>query len=95
MWSDSVLVPVRQQDEPMDLVLVRNANRVMTTAALLDDGIKLSFAYGFKDLIPYAEAPEVKTREGITVLELANHDGMALQVAGGESVEVPWDFARH
>ncbi len=94
MCSDAGLVPIRQQDEPMDLVLVRNANRVMTTAALLDDGIKLSFADGFRELIPYADAPEVKTREGITVLELPNHYEMALQVAGGESVEVSGDFAR-
>ncbi len=79
----------------MDVVLVKNANRMMTTAALLDNGIELSFADGFKGLIPYAEVPEVKTREGISGLELPNPYEMVLRSAGGESVEIPWDFARH
>ena len=79
----------------MDVVLVKNANRMMTTATLLDDGIELSFADGLKGLIPYTEVPEVKTREGISSLELPNPYEMVLWSAGGESVEIPWDFARH
>ena len=79
----------------MDTVLVKNANRMMTNATLLDDGIELSFADGLKGLIPYAEVPEVKTRQGISGLELPNPYEMVLQAAGGESVEIPWDFARH
>ena len=79
----------------MDVVLVRNANRMMTTASLLDDGIELSFADGLKGLIPYGEIPEVRNREEISGLELPNPYEMVLQTAGGESVEIPWDFARH
>ena len=79
----------------MDIVLVKNANRMMTTASVLDDGIELGFADGLKGLIPYAEVPEVQTREGISGLELPNPYEMVLQTAGGESVEIPWDFARH
>ena len=79
----------------MDVVLVKNANRMMTTAALLDDGIELSFADGAKGLIPYAEVPEVGNRQGISGLELPNPYEMVLKTAGGESVEIPWDFARH
>ena len=79
----------------MDVVLVKNANRMMTAASLLDDGIELSFADGLKGLIPYGEVPEVKVREGISGLELPNPYEMVLQTAGGESVEIPWDFARH
>ncbi len=79
----------------MDVVLVKNANRMMTTASLLDDGIELSFADGFKGLIPYADVPEVKEREGICGLELPNPYEMVLEMAGGERVEIPWDFARH
>ena len=79
----------------MDVVLVKNANRMMTTASLLDDGIELSFADGLRGLIPYAEVPEVKTREGISGLELPNPYEMVLQIAGGGSVDIPWDFARH
>ena len=79
----------------MDVVLVKNANRMMTTAGLLDDGIELGFADGFKGLIPYAEVPEIQTREGISGLELPNPYEMVLQTADGENVEIPWDFARH
>ena len=79
----------------MDVVLVRNANRMMTTASLLDDGIELSFADGLRGLIPYGEVPEVGNRQGISGLELPNPYEMVLQTAKGESVEIPWDFARH
>ena len=79
----------------MDMVLVKNANRMMTTATLLNDGIELGFADGVKGLIPYAEVPETKTREAISGLELPNPYEMVLQTAAGESVEIPWDFARH
>ena len=79
----------------MDVVLVKNANRMMTTATLLDDGIELSFADGLKGLIPYAEVPEVKTRQGISGLELPNPYEMVLRSATGENVEIPWDIARH
>ena len=56
----------------MDVVLVKNANRMMTTASLLDDGIELSLADGQKGLIPYGEFPEVRNRKGISGLELPN-----------------------
>ena len=79
----------------MDVVLVKHANRMMTAASLLGDGIELSFADGLKGLIPYGEVPEVRNREGISGLELPNPYEMVLRTAGGESVEIPWDFARH
>ena len=79
----------------MDVVLVKDANRMMTTASLLDDGIELSFADGFKGLIPYSDVPEVMKREGIIGLELPNPYEMVLKTAGGERVELPWDFTRH
>ena len=79
----------------MGTVLVKNANRMMTAATLLNYGIELGFADGVKGFIPYAEVPEVKTREGISGLKLPNPYEMVLQTAGGESVQIPWDFARH
>ena len=74
---------------------MKNANRMMTTASLLYDGIELSFADGHRGLIPYGEVPEVRNREAISGLELPNPYEMVLQTAGGERVEIPWDFARH
>ena len=79
----------------MDMVLVKNANRMMTTATLLDDGIELGFADGRKGLIPYGEVPEVRDREGISGIELPNPYEMVLRTVGGETVEIPWDFARY
>ena len=79
----------------MDVILVKDANRMMTTAGLADSGIELSFADGLKGLIPYADVPEVKKRAGITGLELPNPYEMILETVGGERVELPWDFARH
>ena len=79
----------------MDVVRVKNANRMMTTASLMEDGIELSFADGFKGLIPYADVPGVRERQGITGLELPNPYEMVLETALGEQVEIPWDFARH
>ena len=79
----------------MAVVLVKNANRMMTTASLLGGGIELSFADGFKGIIPYADVPEIKEGGGISRLELPNPYEMVLETAHGEKVEVPWDFARH
>ena len=79
----------------MDVVLVKNANRMMTTASLLDDGIELSFADGLKGVIPYGDVPDVMGREGISSLELPNPYEMVLKTAAGERTEIPWDFARH
>ena len=79
----------------MDAVLVKNADRMMTTATLLEDGIELSFADGRKGLIPFADIPEIRDRAALSGLELPNPYEMVLETVGGEQVEVPWDFARH
>ena len=79
----------------MEAVLVRNANRMMTAASLLEDGIELSFADGSKGLIPYADVPEVKERGAVSSLELPNPYEMVVGTDGGDQVEIPWDFARH
>ena len=79
----------------MDVVLVKNANRMMTTASVLEDGIELSFADGYKGLIPYSEVPEVRNRKRIFAVQLPNPYEMILRTAGGDMVKIPWDFARH
>ena len=79
----------------MEAVLVKNANRMMTAASLLEDGIELRFADGSKGLIPYADVPEIKERGAVSRLELPNPYEMVLGTTHGEQVEIPWDFARH
>ena len=62
---------------------------MMTTAALLHDGIELSIAHGGRGLIPYAAVPEVRSCDGVSGLELPNPYEMVLLTAGGERVEIP------
>ena len=79
----------------MEAVLAKNANRMMTVASLLEDGIELSFADGSRGLIPYADVPEIKERGAVSSLELPNPYEMVVETDRGEQVEIPWDFARH
>ena len=79
----------------MDVVLVKNADRMMTIANLLEDGVELGFADGRRGLVPFADIPEVKERRGLVGLELPNPYEMVLTTAQGERIEIPWDFARH
>ncbi len=79
----------------MEAVLVRNANRMMTAASLLEDGIELSFADGSKGVIPYADVPELKERGAVSGLDLPTPYEMVVGTGSGEQVEIPWDFARH
>ena len=83
------------EDRVMEAILVNNANRMMTVASLLEDGIEMCFADGSKGLIPYADVPEIKERAAISNLELPNPYVMVLKTDRGERVEIPWDFARH
>ena len=43
----------------MNAVLVRNADRMMLSAALLEDGIGLTFADGCRGVVPFLDLPEV------------------------------------
>lgn len=78
-----------------DAVIVANADRMMTAASLLEDGIALNFADGSKGLIPYADVPEIEARAAVSGLALPNPYEMVVDTNEGERVEIPWDFARH
>ena len=79
----------------IEAVLVKNANRMMTIAGLMEHGIELSFADGAKGLIPYSDLPEIGERAALSALELPNPYELVLETTQGETVEIPWDFARH
>ena len=79
----------------IDAVLFKKANRMMTVASLLEDGIELSFADGAKGLIPYSDLPEIGERAALSMLELLNPYEMVLKTVQGATIEIPWDFARH
>ena len=79
----------------VEATLVKNANRMMTAASLLEDGIEMSFADGSKGVVPYADVPEIKERSTVTSIELPNPYELVMGTVQGEQVEIPWDFARH
>lgn len=79
----------------MQAVMVKNADRMMTNAGLLEDGIEMSFADGRSGLIPFADFPEIKARAALSSIELPNPYEMVLETVAGERIEIPWDFARH
>ena len=69
--------------------------RKMTVAEVMEDGIELSFADGAGGLIPYSDLPEIGERTALSTLNLPNPYKMVLETVHGETVEIPWDFARH
>lgn len=69
--------------------------RKMTVARLLEDGIELSFADGASGLIPYPDLSEIGKRTALSTLNLPNPYEMVLETTQGDTVEIPWDFARH
>ena len=79
----------------VDTVLVKNANRMMMVASLLEGGIELSFADGCTGLIPFDDIPEIEERTRVARLSLPNPYEMVLETKRGERIELPWDFARH
>lgn len=74
---------------------MKNADRMMMTANPSSDGVELRFADGRKGLLPFADIPEIKGREGLADLELPNPYELVLTTTQGERIEIPWDFARH
>ena len=79
--------------------MARNSNdvarRMMTAARLLEDGIELSFADGASGLIPYPDLSEIEKRTALSTLNLPNRYEMVLETTQGETLKIPWDFARH
>ncbi len=79
----------------MGAVLVKNADRMMLAAAPLEEGIELAFADGCAGLMPLSALPEVVAGGGVAGLELPNPYEIVVTTGEGESIELPWDFARH
>ena len=79
----------------MAMTLVKDADRMMASASVLDGGIELTFVDGCSGLIPFSDLPEVAEGGGLKDLELPTpHEVILITVRGAHS-EIPWDFARH
>ena len=82
-------------ESEMGAVLVKNAERMMLSANPTQGGIELSFADGRGGLIPFAVIPEIGELSNLAHVELPNPSVMVVRSHRGESIELPWDFARH
>lgn len=76
-------------------VLVKNADRMMTSANPIKKGIEVAFADGRAGLIPFKAIPEIAGLAELASIELPNPYEIVLHDIRGETVELPWDFARH
>jgi DNA-binding XRE family transcriptional regulator len=74
---------------------VRNAERMMTHAAVTNKGIEITFADGCTGVIPSAAIPEAGNPSDLTGIELPNPYQINIHGPGIKLVELPWDFARH
>lgn len=78
----------------LDTIQVKNANRMMIQAKAHDEGVDLAFADGCRGLIRFADVPEIGSLSNLDGLELPNPYELVLRNRQGETVELPWDFAR-
>jgi DNA-binding XRE family transcriptional regulator len=74
---------------------VKNAERMMTFATVTKRGIQLTFADGYRGLVPFADIPEIGNISGLTGIELPNPYLINVRSSKGEIVELPWDFVRY
>lgn len=74
---------------------VKHAERMMTHATATNEGIELTFADGYKGVIPFLDIPEAGDPSGLTGIELPNPYQIVIRSSKGETVELSWDFARH
>lgn len=79
----------------MGAVLVKNADRMITSANLLKEGIEVTFADGCRGVVPLADIPEVRELQNVRGIELPNPYELVLHTKLGETLALPWDFARH
>ncbi len=79
----------------MGTVLVKNADRMMTSANPLKDGIELAFADGCRGLVPFGDIRDVDKFENLKRIDLPNPYELIVHTRSGKTVELPWDFARH
>jgi DNA-binding XRE family transcriptional regulator len=76
-------------------VRVANADRMITYAKALDRGIEVVFADGCRGVVPFADLPDVGGATNLAAMELQNPYEVILRMRDGETVELPWDVARH
>ena len=75
-------------------VTVKNADRLLNAARVLPHGVEITFADGRSGVIPFDDIRGID-RERLAGVELPSQHVLILRDANDESVDIPWDFARH
>ena len=75
-------------------VTVKNADRLLNAARVLSHGIEITFADGRSGVIPFDDIRGID-RERLAGVELPSQHVLILRDTNDESVDIPWDFARH
>ena len=73
---------------------VKNADRLLNSARVLPQGILVIFADGRSGVIPFDDIRGID-RERLAGVELPSQHVLILHDANDETVDIPWDFARH
>jgi len=74
------------------LTYVRGAQRMITAARVVEDGIYVRFADEHSGVVPWAE---LRLPGPVERLEVPRPHLIEIHLSGGGVEEVPWDFARH
>ena len=75
-------------------VTVKNADRLINSARVLSHGVEITFADGRSGVIPFDDIRGID-RERLAGVELPSQHVLILRDTNDESVDIPWDFARH
>ena len=78
----------------MVTVRVENADRMMISAEGQEKGIAVGFADGCSGVIPFSDLPEIGAIGNLKAIQLPNLYEVLLHSRAGQTVEIPWDFAR-
>ena len=74
--------------------VVKSADRLINSARVLSQGIEITFADGRSGVIPFDDIRGI-VQERLEGIELPTQHELILRAATGDSVDIPWDFARH
>ena len=66
----------------------------INSACVLSHGIEITFADGRSGVIPFDDIKGID-QERLADVELPSQHELVLRATNGESVDIPWDFARH
>lgn len=75
-------------------VRLANADKMIAFAAPDKNGIQIGFADGCRGTIPFSDLPEIGKLANLKHIDLPNAYEVILHNGTGDTIEIPWDFAR-